>query len=178
MWQNYKFSVSWQQRSNNETAIMAYDKAAHIFQKPRSASAFYRTEGWHVASSILRTRKYVEPQYKFFFARAIWSPGFVHLGLRNDRNVYCKPYDDRPKTRLWYGPLLSRNKDNCRTEFEHKTSTSETPWPPVSALKASLYLDTLLSLLGSLDLHDAVRNKYMKVRLSYMKRESSVDMTR
>jgi hypothetical protein len=80
-------------------------------------------------------------------------------------------------TPQWYGPMLPQNKDNCRTEFEHKTSTSKTRRPPVSALRASLYLDTLLSLLGSLDLHDAVRNINMKVRLSYMKRESTVDMT-
>ena len=112
------------------------------------------------------------------FARATWRPGFVHLGPLDGQNLCCKPYADRPQTRLWYGTLLSQNKDNCTTEFEHKTSTSETPRPPVSALKASPYLDTLLSLLGSLDLHDAVRNKNTKVRLQYMKRESSVDMTR
>jgi len=114
---------------------------------------------------------------KFFFARTTWCPGFVHLGLRDDQNVRCKPYADRPQTRLCYGPLLSQNKNNRRTDFEHKTSTSETPRPPVSALTASLYLGTL-SLLGSLDLHDAVRNKNTKVRPSYMKRESSLDMTR
>lgn len=105
-------------------------------------------EGLHAASSILRTGQYLAPPYKIY---SLGRPGARYLctpASEMTETFAASPKLTGRRNGFLYGPLLSQSKDNCRTEFEHKTSTSETPRPPVSAPKAGLYLDTLPVALG------------------------------